>query len=142
MLLIMIHEPACALWLAPGDLFPSVHRDSWTAALRQVGGWRRFNSLKRGGAIHHADHVRYDRHGPTVREGRDELDRPYLSLNPTVPFAMVWTAGGSDHVERDMARLFSDRDDAEQAAADVVKLAERMGRDVAPHRQAAVQRAG
>jgi hypothetical protein len=137
MLVLFIHEPRCALWLAPsGALFPSVIRDSYSAALRQIGGWRRFGQLKRDGAIHHASHLRYDRHGPTVREGRDELGREYVALNPHLPFSLLWTANGSPDVERDMARLFTFRDDAEQAAADVVRMIERLSRDVALHREA------
>ena len=141
-----IAEPAQALIVSPNELCPFapfVRRTSQSAFMALIGGQREYNAAMQAGSIRVIDHLRYDRHGrEMLSDGSDELGRSYLTVNPVLPFGLIWTANGSDNVQREMRRLFASRDDADAAAADVVKMIERFARDAAAHREAAAQRAG
>lgn len=129
---ISVAEPAHVLTLEPNPLLPFVpivRRLSKTAYIAEIGGQQTFNRLMRDRSIEAVDHLRYDRHAQEMLvSGRDEAGSAFMSVHPCVPLGLVWTAGGSNHLELAMRRLFVRREDAEEATADVIRLLERIGR--------------
>tara|TARA_Y100000114_G_C11538212_1_gene221340 strand:- start:39 stop:467 length:429 start_codon:yes stop_codon:yes gene_type:complete len=128
-----ISEPAQVLIVAPNSqlpLAPFVHRMPHSRFMRLIGGQRRYNRAMRRGSIRAADHLRYDRTAVALMtDERDELGRTRLAVHPAIPLGLLWTLGECDHVQLAMRRMFADRDGAELAAADVVRVIEQIGRE-------------
>lgn len=128
---LSVANPAHTLIIAPGDAFgPVVYRVSQSRFMWKVGGQRRFNRAVRLGRVLPVESLRYDR---TARQliacEHDEWGGQRVAVSLAIPVALLWTAGGSDHVELAMRRIFTIADDAERAAEDALRLIERIGRD-------------
>ena len=110
------------LIIAPGALLPIVRLESLSAFWCKIGRQRGWNSALNAGTIRCPASLRYDRSSRDVLAfERDCLNRLQLVVNPAVPLGLVHTSG-TDDLERDMRRLFESREDAEAAAADVLRL--------------------
>lgn len=110
------------LIIAPSAFLPIVRLESLAAFWSKIGRQRGWNSHLNGGDIRCPVSLRYDRSSRHVLQfERDELQRTRLAVNPAIPLGLVHTSG-TDDLERDMRRLFERREDAEAAAADVLRL--------------------
>jgi hypothetical protein len=85
-------------------------------------GQRGVNRATASGTVRFPIPARYDR---TARQmasfERNCLNRLQLVVDPIVSLGVVYSCG-TDDLERDMRRLFEQRDDAEAEAADVLRM--------------------
>lgn len=110
------------LIIAPGAFLPIVGLYSISQFRAAMRGQRGVNRAIASGTVRFPVAARYDR---TARQmvafERDCLNRLHLVVNPIVPLGLVHSCG-TDDLERDMRRLFQQRDDAQAAAADVLRM--------------------
>lgn len=110
------------LIIAPGAFLPTVGLYSLSKYRAALRGQKGVNRALKTGIVRFPVAVRYDRTArQTVAFERDCLNRLQLVVNPIVPLGLVHSCG-TDNLARDMRRLFEQRDDAEAAAADVLRL--------------------
>lgn len=129
---IWLQRPASVLLLAKGEdhpLIPYVRRvaraDYWRAAGRQAG----YNKRMRAERVAPVDHLRLDIHCPRIVDIRhDWRGVRYAVASPLLAIGLLWTARGSERVDRDMRRLFSNPADAELAADIAVRSLMQLGR--------------
>lgn len=129
---IWLQRPASVLLMAKGEdhpLIPYVRRipraDYWRAAGRQGG----YNARVRAQRVAPVDHMRLDIDCPRIVDIRtDWRGLRYAVASPLLAIGLLWTQRGSERVDRDMRRLFSDPADAELAAAIAVRSLVQLGR--------------
>lgn len=110
------------LIIAPGAFLPTVGLYSLTKYREALGGQKGVYRALKTGIVRFPVAVRYDRVArQMVAFERDCLNRLQLVVNPIVPLGLVYSCG-TDNLARDMRRLFEQRECAEAAAADVLRM--------------------
>lgn len=110
---------------SPSGIAPLVQWETLASFKRHVGGQSGLFRLQATGKIQSAYELRYDRTAKRVTAfDRDCLGRVQLVVSLALPVGLLLSNGGTDDLGRDMRALFSMREDADAAAADVVRALE------------------
>ncbi|MGB3752752.1 MAG: hypothetical protein WA954_02520 [Parerythrobacter sp.] len=130
MLAIWLSEPASVLLVARGEDHPHIpyvrriaRADYWQAVGNQAG----YNRNLRDARVVPVDHMRLNVHCPhvlTIEHGWRGVR--YAVASPLLSIGLLWTARGSDWIERDMRQMFANRDDADEASAIAVRSFEQL----------------
>jgi len=102
--------------------WPIVHRYSLSDFRAGLRGQRGINRAINAGVMRSGVSLRYDRAAQEmITCERDCLNRLHLVVHPAIPLGLVLTEG-TGNLWRDMSRLFDSSDDADAAAADVLRM--------------------